>query len=321
MLAALAAVACLTAPDASRPSTPPVVVAPAEFQRDYETAKAGRSSLPRAVENTARGYRFVFVGGFRNERMPAYFSQNVKELRRCGVPRTSIHRVEPGSDTTVEGNAKRFREEVTRLSEKGPEPLIVIAHSRGACDAVAFALENPEFVEARVAGFFLLQGPFGGTALADFLAGDGPPVDGRMSWWQRGLARLAAAIEGFALSRGWHDGLLGLSRRSAGSYWAKMLAEHAPAVPLVSPRIYYVTSATERKLGLFHRATSAYLGVHFGPNDGVVAVEDQSIRGLGTVLAELDLGHADLVRRFPAGRANPRLRTALVDAILMSLPR
>ena len=65
--------------------------------------------------------------------------------------------------------------------------------------------------------------------------------------------------------------------------------------------------------------TGWYLGTYYGPNDGLVALEDQSLPGLGTVLAVLDVGHTDLTRRFPAARPKHRLRNALVDAILMAV--
>jgi len=70
---------------------------------------------------------------------------------------------------------------------------------------------------------------------------------------------------------------------------------------------------------LFQRVTGWYLGTYYGPNDGLVALEDQSLPGLGTVLAVLDVGHTDLTRRFPAARPKHRLRNALVDAIIMAV--
>ena len=86
------------------------------------------------------------------------------------------------------------------------------------------------------------------------------------------------------------------------------------------PKTFYVTSRTSPSHHpLFQRVTGWYLGTYYGPNDGLVALEDQSLPGLGTVLAVLDVGHTDLTRRFPAARPKHRLRNALVDAIIMAV--
>ena len=82
-----------------------------------------------------------------------------------------------------------------------------------------------------------------------------------------------------------------------------------------------MTSRTSRRGIRFRCETAWYLGTYYGPNDGLVALEDQSLPGLGTVLAVLDVGHTDLTRRFPAARPKHRLRRALVDAIIMAVGR
>ena len=80
-----------------------------------------------------------------------------------------------------------------------------------------------------------------------------------------------------------------------------------------------MTSRTEvSRLRLFQQAIAWYLS-YLGPNDGLVALDDQNVPGLGTVLAVLDAGHRDLTNRFPAARQNPRLRKALIDAIVMAV--
>ena len=51
----------------------------------------------------------------------------------------------------------------------------------------------------------------------------------------------------------------------------------------------------------------------------MVALDDQTVPGLGTVVAVLDAGHTDLTNRFPWARPKPRLRRALIDAIVMAV--
>ena len=81
------------------------------------------------------------------------------------------------------------------------------------------------------------------------------------------------------------------------------------------------TKTKPAQLRLFLQATASYLDNHFGPNDGMVAVEDQSVAGIGTVLAVLDAGHTDLTHRFPSAMPRRRLRQALIDAIIMGVGR
>ncbi len=237
------------------------------------------------------------------------------------MPRRSIHFIYPSSHETVEGNAEAVCSQIRQIARKGPEKLVVIGHSRGACDALAFALENPEFVADHIEALFLVQGVFGGTGIADYLAGEGPPIDSAIPWRHRVVAHLLGRLEGYLLDRGKHGGLLALTTRYSQEFWERALKEHEEAIGIVSPRTFYVTTRTgPKRLRFFQQAIAWYLG-YLGPNDGIVALKDQSLPGLGTVLAVLDAGHTDLTNHFPSTRLNPRLRKALVDAIIMSVAR
>jgi pimeloyl-ACP methyl ester carboxylesterase len=295
------------------------VISPTAFRAWFDAALSGRLSIPAEVSRTARGYRYVFVAGFLNERMSGYFAQNAKALRAKGVPRRAIHFIYPSSHETVVGNADAIRSRLLKIASQGPEKLVVIGHSRGACDALAFALDNPEFVADHVQALFLVQGPFGGTGAADYVVGEGPPLDSLMPLRLKVVAHVLGRLEVFLLGQGKHGGLRALTRRSSEEFWERALEEHQAAISIVSPRTFYVTSRTEvSRLRLLQQAIAWYLS-YLGPNDGLVALDDQNVPGLGTVLAVLDAGHMDLTNRFPAARPNPRLRKALIDAIVMAV--
>ena len=72
----------LTEPGPNQP-----FVSPEKFREWFDVAVSGKLSLPEQVKAAAQAHRYVFVGGFLNEAMSAYFKQNVKELRAIGVPR------------------------------------------------------------------------------------------------------------------------------------------------------------------------------------------------------------------------------------------
>ena len=295
-------------------------VDPADFGSWFEAAADGDLVIPDAVAARAARFRYVFVAGLLNERMPGYFEQNIKELEAIGVPTDAIHRVDPSSDSTFDENLAAIRRAIEGAAAEGLEPIVLIGHSRGACDALAFALNEPGFVRDRVAALFLIQGPFGGSGVADYVVGEGEPIDEQMPAPARGLARLFGNAAAKKFERGKHLGIADLASEAARDFWKRMLKVHAKAVPIVGPRTFYVEAvrSTDRQL-MPRRPIARYLETYYGPNDGLVAAGDQYVPGLGTRLGTLDVGHSDLTHRFPAARPKRRLRQALADAIVMAV--
>ncbi len=303
-------------------SEPIPSVRPSEFRSWFDKAAEGRLRIDEDVRARASGFRYVFVSGLGNERMPNYFAQNVAELQAQGVPRSAIHEVRPSSHASLAENLARIREGFREAAAAGPERLVLIAHSRGACDALAYALREPNFVRDRVAALFLVQGPFGGSGLADYVVGEGEPMDRQMPRRARVVAKAVGALERLALKRGRHAGLEELTRDAAREFWDHELDAHASAIPVVSSRTFFIgASVSPSQQHLLRKPLARYLHEYYGPNDGVVVASDQSLEGLGTDLGRLDAGHTDLTHRFPAARARPRLRRALIQAIIMAVGR
>ena len=197
---------------------------------------------------------------------------------------------------------------------------VIITHSRGACDTLFFALNNPEFTEHHIRAMFLIQGPFGGSGLADFVMGEGPPVDNQLSPLHRSLATIFGDFERFKMKKGQHGGIADMTRDASHRFWTSAVESHPDAVAQIAPRIFYIEGETESsRLKLFLRATGSYLHLHYGPNDGVVARGDQSLRGLGTSLGVYNAGHSDLTRKNPGSKQGKRTRRAFVDAIFVAV--
>ncbi len=301
---------------------PTPVVRPGEFQAWFEQASRGRLRIPDEVQARARRFRYVFVGGLGNERMPGYFAQNVAALRALGVPNEAIHEIQPSSHSSFVENLDAIRDGFLQAADAGPERLVIIAHSRGACDALAFALREPAFVRDHVAALFLVQGPFGGSGLADYVVGNGEPMDRRMPPRARVVAKAVGTLERSLLHRGWHAGLEELTLDAARAFWRCELDANADAIPVVESRTFFIeASVSPSRQRLLRKPLSRYLHAYYGPNDGVVLESDQSLDGLGTCLGPLDVGHTDLTHRFPAARANRKLRRALIQAIVMAVGR
>ncbi|HEV3163676.1 MAG TPA: alpha/beta hydrolase [Isosphaeraceae bacterium] len=290
------------------------------FQQWFDASCQGELKIPKAVAQRAAEFRYVFLGGLKNESMGGYFAQNMKALRALGVPKRAIHELHSRTRKPMEDNVAALREDLQRVAGEGPERLVIIAHSRGACEVMAFALENNDFVSDHVEAMFLVQGPFGGTGLADYLQGEGEPIDGQMSRGQRAMVRITVGLERVFLRRCNRQAMPELTHNASREFWDDMLFEYSDAVPIVSPKTFFVQSQVDpSQLRLLPRAAASYLQTYYGPNDGLVGVRDQSLPGLGTCLGPIDCGHADLTLKFPRSRAPKCFRKALVESIVMTV--
>ena len=229
-------------------------------------------------------------------------------MRSLGVPRKAIHLVFPSSHRTLEENCGTVRDELLRIADEGPERLVIIAHSRAHCDALAFALHEPEFVRDHIEAFFLIQGPFGGTGLADYVLGEGEEIDEQMPPGHRMLARWIGAFERYLLSKGKHAGLAGLTREASRGYWELAMEAHADAVPVVGPKVFYVEAnarpCAPGAVDAVHGLVSRFL---LWAERRCRGPRRRRCRAWGPA-GILEAGHADLTRRYPAStRAGDRV--------------
>lgn len=290
------------------------------FSGWFESAVVGSLEVPNPVAVEARSFRYVFVEGFHNERMPGYFAANIAELRTLGIPRDQIHVISPSSRRTNEANAAEVRARFLEIAREGPERLVVIAHSRGASDALAFALENPKFVKNHIRALFLVQGAFGGSGLAGYVTGSGEPMDRRMKLRHRIVAGLVGRLARVFAGAEKREIMEGMSPEASSAFWAKALDKDVATLAEVGSKVFYVRSSLPpaRQLAI-RRAMAWYLLAYHGPNDGVVALEDQSLPGFGTVIANLEAAHADLTCNGPSSRKLRKYRMALARSIVMAV--
>ena len=297
----------------------PSTIRPDDFQSWFRSSVEGDLEVPESVARKARGFRYVFVTGFRNERMPGYFARSTAELKAIGVPARQVHVINPSSSQTSEANLQEVRSRFFEVAGEGPERLVVIAHSRGACDALAFALGDASFVRDRVEAMFLIQGPFGGSGIAEYVLRSGQPMDRRMALRHRIVGGLLGRL---ARSVAKKVGLEVIEGMTPEASRARALDKAGDDLAVVGSKTFYVRSSIQpSRLGFGRRAIAWYLQVYHGPNDGMVALADQSLPGLGTVLATVEAGHSDLTHRFPSSRSRRGHRRALTRSIVMAVGR
>ena len=291
-----------------------------ERQVDHPTA------LPVEAREAASRYRYVFVAGFLNEGFRlGYFYDNRKALLEAGIRPDAIHVIFPRSGNGVEENVALLRQSIPDLAARGPQKLVLIAHSKGAVEALAFVAAAPAFVRDRVQAVFLVQGAFGGTSVADYVAGGGHPLDDRMPVRRR--VELAIAVKGGKLLDPWiDDGVQSLTHRRAGDFWNQVLpAAGAPGATSRLPqettdKIFFVRSLRDPdKVSTLIAATASYLHIYYGDNDGLLEVNDQWIAGTGQILATLDADHFTLTIARPVSNQPSRTRRAFTRGLLMQV--
>ena len=312
LVAGLLGVAPIEAPSQARPSPPDSAAFRAWFERQSQHPTA----LPVATVQAARAYRYVFIAGFLNEGFQSgYFSQNRQALLDAGVKAGAIEVLFPKSGNTVAQNVEVLSRSLPALAAKGPQKLVLIGHSKGAVEALAFAVGAPDFLRDHVQRIFLVQGAFGGSGIADYITGTGHPLDDRMAPVPRVL---------FALAAGWGElldsridgGFQSLSRVRAAELWKRL-----PRLPdELTERVFFIRSQRDPdKVCPLLWLTAKYLATYYGPNDGLLVISDQWVPGAGQLLGDLDADHSGLTVAGPVSDWPARVRRAFMHALLMQL--
>ncbi len=294
------------------------------FREWFDAACARRLHLTEAQVAPSREFQYLFVSGFHNEIMPLYFWGNIRELRRRGVSSKDIRRLNPSShlkyDTVVDWFAKTLESVTSQTSKR----VVIVGHSRGACTSLAAVLQNLDWFRDRVEAMFLIQGPFGGTAIADYVVAREAPFPATWPLRRLNLARSLTSLERFALRLGWDSGLHDLTHEASRHYWEEALPpsrdRSSELARELDRRVYFITASIDPSRSRFPRSELGYILQEIdGANDGVIALADQSIEGIGTVLGPLEAAHTDLVWGLYSTPAARQYRRALTQTILRVL--
>jgi pimeloyl-ACP methyl ester carboxylesterase len=304
--------------------TAPTPPAAPPFRDWFEDARRGRLVLSRPQVELARQFHYVFISGFHNEMMPLYFWGNIRELRRLGVRGRSIHRIHPSSHASFAAVADRVADAFERLADQSAGRLVIIGHSRGACAALAAALRRADRIGDRLEALFLIQGPFGGTAFADYIVAAEDEFPETWPSLRRRLARSLTGIERFALRLGWDGGLHDLTHAASRQFWRDAIerhrAESGDRALAIERKAYFIATSLDPARSRFLRSElGRILQECDGPNDGVVALADQAIEGIGTRLGPLDAAHTDLVWGLHSSPNARNSRRALTQSIIRLL--
>jgi hypothetical protein len=313
---ALVAVAPLTLPL-------PAAQAAQTFQEYLDTALADPA---RPLHPSAADAEYVFIGGFLNEGLHGYFADNIRALTDAGVPRARIHELYPSSAQTVEENVPWLSGrlgEVTGSSQG--RKLIVTGHSKGGAEMLAVAMAHPEWIRESVLAVYLVQAAIGGSGVADSIKGENAPwptyrphVPDSMPLSEVLFVQASRAGAAHLLDPIVSPGMASLTHSYASAFWEKWKTRTGPVAADVDAKIRYIQGAQHpSKMAEAIDCTGWYLHDYFHPeNDGLVTLPDQSLEGVGSVVARLDADHADLMTPWPvSNEKDPRTRRALMNAV------
>ena len=286
---------------------------------DFYSQLRNSSKIADTAKTLISQRHYVFIAGFLNETLPGYFSDNVEGLKELGVPESNIHIIYPCSAASLSDNVRVLNEELVEIATNAKSPLILVAHSKGALVALRHAIENPVFVTAHVHSLFLLQGALGGSYVADFLRGQGKALDSKLPIAASITLKIMKEAEQF-VDPIIESSLTSLTTKAATDELKDLYQRHPKALPVVDKKLYYITGEeTPDKTAKVLQATSYYLHMYYGANDGLVLAAHQSIPNFGTVLAHFThADHADLTSPFPISNEYNMRRRALAKAIALS---
>ena len=134
-----------------------------------EDTKSFKEMYP--AEDGCSGYSGVlFVPGLYTEWYPFYFAGLRRDLEQCGME-FRISKVNTGG--SLEKNAEFLKDEILEYSKELTDnsttikPIMVIGHSKGACDVALCLSKYQHELKPHVRGVISLQAPYAGSALAN----------------------------------------------------------------------------------------------------------------------------------------------------------
>jgi len=270
------------------------------------------------------GHSVAFVGGFLNEYVRHritgnYFRHNIAALRDI-APDVKVSRIFPPSSRGMSDNTVFLRETLIEAWKGGGgRPLAVVGHSKGGAETLLTVLRYPDLVlDGMIDDVVILQSSVGGSWVSDCLA---DPETCRPPSW---LMRMA----GRWIRKNYPGGLLSLRRAEAKRLMTGAMAGARAALgeerfAALGRTVSYVR-AVSPVAGVSRRlraASRSLADAGFVLNDGMVALEDQRLEGVGSDLGEvLSVAHADLVcSGLGVSKRSRRFRAAFTRLLFMAL--
>lgn len=235
-----------------------------------------------------QGYRILIVPGIFADPIGAnmgYFSDEIGALKEAGLQEgVDFRKVGRAEGFSGEASVEENGRAIARAIQASDRPVLLITHSKGTADALDALLEHPD-LQARVRGWFSIQGAVWGSPIADTVSGS----------WERLL--LGRALR-------WYGGspraLTDLRRPFRHSYMVAHQAGIAsliraiPTVTFASWKLYSGMAWVLRQIDLFY-----YPDYPRNISDGMIEIDDALIPGAPYILVS-GVDHDDTTMSAPS---------------------
>jgi hypothetical protein len=277
-----------------------------DFEKRWNLEKAKPFAGMRIQTlHALRDRHVLFISGILNE-LPGggYFANNIRAVKKEIGATASVY--SPSSFRSIKENRDRLYRKIYKRYREYRKPLILFGHSKGGAEALAAILHYPELIlNGIVDRVVIIQGAIGGSPVSD-------------SFEACGMLKV--------LPKKLKKGVLSLTPARAKelfneeSLWASSHLQ-AHDLELISSRVFYLRSAKDpRKAGFRYRRMGTYLQKTYGPNDGVLLVQDQMLSSVGNDLGILEnRDHSsEVIQRWFCGKNDDEQR-ALTRAVLEAI--
>lgn len=231
------------------------------------------------VENCFRECHFVLIGGLNNESHPNYF----KDLESYLIDNNSsaISIVQPSSYLSVEDNLPILRNRLLRSYKKYKMPLVIIAHSKGGLEVIntlgRFINDFSHHIVHKVvlANTPLKGSPYMSVSLNEY----------RRQWGMGGMNMHPVYLNSLRVLKSLKTTEI---KRTLNQSFENISYEN---LKNLSKRVYYFRSSKDHTLVNEGLIKSAKYLVDYGPNDGLIPVNNQKLEEfMGLPAFGTDLG-------------------------------
>lgn len=242
-----------------------------------EYREKGSLQIAPEITESAKKLHYVLVCGFLNELPFKYYKHLVATLLELGVPSNHIHIIQPPSNQSIRENVSVVGRAIESLKIEEPESIVLLGHSKGADEAVAYALMNPEFVKEKVLSIVAIQGAFGGSLLADFFMSPSPVLPETMPKFHRKLLSFVSRALGPLVRRCFQSGLKSLTPTQCEAFWEDLREHYAGSIDIVAEKLVYLQAKIHPEEMTQLRPFGWYLHAQGIASDGMVSLKGQML--------------------------------------------
>ncbi len=286
-------------------------------QKDFLHALTNTQASKHASVEIKK-YNYLFIAGFLNEFLPAYFYENAAYLQNAGLPTEQIHIYYPPSNGSLYQNADAIAAELKRLSKNSQKPWIIIAHSKGGFEALLFASKHTSLFLESVKRLYIVQAAFG-SPVSDYANGEGQAIDsnlGLIATWNCNFALGVRHLLDSKINRG----IYALTTNQAQKTLRHMWQYYSGNIKKVKSKIFYTVSKSEAyKTSYLLYCPSHYLETYYSENDGLILHDEQWVPDTGTLWADLEIDHTDTFLSFPISNTFSNYRNAFMKLLIEDL--